>query len=86
RLEQAYHAYMDCPYGGKKEPAGTAASFCISIEDAFAAAVRQYVAPVVVSAGSIESDLDVSAYSFHVEEDSAGSDGDDVLAELHKIT
>ncbi|KAK3271648.1 hypothetical protein CYMTET_20018 [Cymbomonas tetramitiformis] len=47
------------------------------------AAVR--VAPAVVSAGGIESDVDVSAYGSHVEEDS-GSDGDDVLAKLHKIT
>ncbi|KAK3248694.1 hypothetical protein CYMTET_41847 [Cymbomonas tetramitiformis] len=32
-----------------------------------------------------EHDVDVSAYGFHVEEDSDG-DGDDVLAELHKIS
>ncbi|KAK3264400.1 hypothetical protein CYMTET_26863 [Cymbomonas tetramitiformis] len=45
---------------------------------------RQYGAPSVVLASCIESDVDVSAHGFHVEEDS-GSDGDDVLAELHKI-
>ncbi|KAK3264343.1 hypothetical protein CYMTET_26922 [Cymbomonas tetramitiformis] len=43
---------------------------------AFAAAVRQYGAPVAVSAGGIESDgVVVSAYGFHVEEDSDGDGG-----------
>ncbi|KAK3270320.1 hypothetical protein CYMTET_21277 [Cymbomonas tetramitiformis] len=68
-------------YGGKKRPNAGAAS-------AFAAAVRQYGAPTVVSApGGIESDVDVSAYAVSTSRMTVSDgDGDNVLAELHKIT
>ncbi|KAK3271181.1 hypothetical protein CYMTET_20456 [Cymbomonas tetramitiformis] len=41
--EREYHGYMDCPYGGKREHAGSAAAFCIPAgdceEDAYTLAV-----------------------------------------------
>ncbi|KAK3269550.1 hypothetical protein CYMTET_22013 [Cymbomonas tetramitiformis] len=58
-VEQAYHANMDCPYGGKKAPAGTVAAFCIPIEDCEEDAYTLTVCPVFQQA----SDCGASAFA-----------------------